>query len=482
MEVDDFNSYVSPFSSRYASKEMKHIFSNKKKIVIWRKLWLALAKAESELGLSISNEQITELEHSVENINFEVAQEKEQILKHDVMAHIHAFGQQCPKAAKIIHLGATSCYVVDNADIIIMKDGLNLILSKILGVISLLKNFALKTKDIACLAYTHLQPAQLTTVGKRAAIWLNEFCYDEQQLEHTIKNLKLLGCKGTTGTQASFLKLFNGDRTKVEQLEEKIVSEMGFKEAVPVSGQTYSRKIDYFVCCSLSGIGQSATKFATDLRLLQNFKELEEPFDKSQIGSSAMPYKKNPMKCERIVAIARHLIINTLNPAFTAANQWLERTLDDSANKRIAVSEAFLAADSVLNLVLNVCSGIVVNEKIIEKNLMEELPFMATENILMEATKRGGDRQKIHEVLRQHSWHVAEMIKNGSNVNSTELISLLINDPQINLNKNEIKSLMSPQNFTGLSSNQVERFIEKVVDPILVKNKNRIEVNSEILV
>lgn len=477
MANNDFSSFVSPFSSRYASEQMKHIFSAEEKFRTWRRLWVALAQAERELGLAISQEQIDELEKNVDNINFSEAIENEKKLKHDVMAHIHAYSKQCPNAAKIIHLGATSCYVVDNADIILMKKGLDLIQEKLLGTIYFLSEFAQKTKNIPCLAFTHLQPAQLTTVGKRAVLWLNELCLDEQNLEHVKSNLKLLGCKGTTGTQASFLRLFDGDETKVDLLEQKIVEKMNFKNAVEVSGQTYSRKIDYFVCCVLSGIAQSATKFATDLRILQNFKELEEPFDNNQVGSSAMPYKKNPMKSERIVAIARYIMVNTLNPALTAANQWFERTLDDSANKRIAISEAFLATDSILNIMLNICQNIIVNEKIIQKNVETQLPFMATENILMEATKNGGDRQKIHEIIRQKSWEVAQNMKTDSN-QKNNLVQLLAKEPEIGLNQAEIEAMVDPKNFTGLSSSQVDKFLKDVVEPMLKHNK--IETRSSV--
>ncbi len=477
MASNDFSSFVSPFSSRYASEQMKHIFSAEEKFKIWRKLWVALAQAERELGLAISQQQIDELEKNVDNINFSEAIEHEKKLKHDVMAHIYAYSKQCPNAAKIIHLGATSCYVVDNADIIIMKKGLDLIQKKLLGTIYLLAEFAQKTKDIACLAFTHLQPAQLTTVGKRAALWLHGLCLDEQNLEHVKANLKLLGCKGTTGTQASFLRLFNGDEAKVDLLEQKIVEKMNFESAIEISGQTYSRKIDYFVCCVLSGIAQSATKFATDLRILQSLKELEEPFGNDQVGSSAMPYKKNPIKSERIVAIARYIMVNTLNPALTAANQWFERTLDDSANKRIAMSEAFLATDSILNLMLNICKNIIVNEEIIQKNVEMQLPFMATENILMEATKNGGNRQKIHEIIRQKSWEVAQKMKTNSN-QKNNLIQLLSEEPEIGLSQTEIETIIDPKNFTGLSSNQVDKFLKNVVRPMLEHQK--IETKSSV--
>lgn len=479
MPCDDFfDFYVSPFCTRYASSSMSHVFSPKKKIETWRKLWVALAESEKELGLPISDEQIAELKSFVSEINFELASTYEKKLKHDVMAHIYAYSEQCPKAAKIIHLGATSCYVVDNADIIAMKEGLELVHRKLLGTISLLANFARKTKNIACLAYTHLQPAQLTTIGKRAVLWLNEFCLDEANIARLLESLQLLGCKGTTGTQSSFLNLFEGDEQKVEQLEKKIVEKMGFKSAVDVSGQTYSRKIDYFVCSALSGFAQSAMKFANDMRLLQSFQELEEPFSSSQIGSSAMPYKKNPMKCERICALARHLISNALNPAFTAGCQWLERTLDDSANKRISISEAFLAADSILNLLNNVCGGIVVNEKIVEANVKKELPFMATENILMAATKKGGNRQELHEILRQSSWLAKTKMKEGCTQNS--LIEILCNQKALNLNKPELEAILNPQNFVGLSSKQVDKFLNQKVELILKQNKNKICTESNV--
>ena len=479
MTKSNFCYYVSPFCTRYASKLMLNVFSQEKKIQIWRKLWVALAEAEHELGLQISKEQIQELKHNINKIDFKTADYYERILKHDVMAHIHTYAQQCPNAAKIIHLGATSCYVVDNADIIIMKTGLEIIKKKLLGTIYLLAEFADKTKNVPCLAFTHLQPAQLTTVGKRATLWLHDFVMDYKNIENLIKNLKLLGCKGTTGTQASFLKLFENDEKKIELLEQKIVNKMGFKKATSVSGQTYSRKIDYFICCVLSGLAQSSTKFATDLRLLQNFKELEEPFDENQIGSSAMPYKKNPMKSERIVSIARHIIVNTLNTAITASSQWLERTLDDSANKRITISEIFLATDSILNLINNICNGIVINKKIIEKNVQKELPFMATENILMTAVKKGGNRQQIHEILRKLSWQVETEIKQGGENN---LIELIQKEPLLNLNKNELDTAIEAENFIGLSTTQVTKFLSEVVQPILQKNKDNIEIKSEVTV
>lgn len=413
---EEINYYKSPFNSRYSSKEMLTIFSQKEKIKIWRKLWVALAKAEKELGLPISNEQIKELEENINIINYETAKKREKIVKHDVMAQIYAYGELCPTAKKIIHLGATSCYVTDNASVIIMKKGLNLIKKKLLNLIKLAFNFSLKHKDLPCLSYTHLQPAQLTTVGKRAALWLQDFCMDFKSLNQLILNLKLLGSKGATGTQASFLNLFKNDEKKVKLLEQKIKKQMGFSETVYISGQTYSRKLDYKICSTLCEIAQSAMKFSGDMRILQGFKELEEPFEENQIGSSAMPYKKNPMKSERVCSIARYVIVNCLNPSFTAATQWLERSLDDSANRRIVIPEIFLAIDSILNILLNIFSGIVVNSKVIEKRVLKELPFIATENILMAATKKGANRQKIHQQLRKHCLNAALKVKQGKKI------------------------------------------------------------------
>ena len=389
------NSYISPFSTRYASKEMQEVFSNDRKFRTWRKLWIALAKAERELGLDITEEQIRELEAHAEDINYDVAEAREREVRHDVMAHVYAYGVQCPKAKGIIHLGATSCYVGDNTDVILMRDALRIVRRKLVNVIALLSEFAMKYRDMPALAYTHLQPAQLTTVGKRATLWAYEFLQDLEEIDHRLGTLKLLGCKGTTGTQASFVELFAGDEGKIRRMEELIAQEMGFPgRVVPVSGQTYSRKVDYFVLAALGGFAQSASKFSTDLRLLQNFKEMEEPFEKHQIGSSAMPYKRNPMRSERITSLARYVMVDTLNPAFTSATQWFERTLDDSANKRISVAEGFLAVDSILNILLNVCDGLVVYPKVVRQRVMKELPFMATENIMMKAVKKGGDRQQ----------------------------------------------------------------------------------------
>ncbi len=474
MENFKHNVYENAFCSRYSSEKMLYIFSEEKKIKTWRKLWVALAKSQKELGLPITSSQIKELEDNVNIINYEVAKKREKIVKHDVMAQIYAYAQQCKDAAKIIHLGATSCYVTDNASIIIMKDGLNLIKEKLLTLMKLLSDFCFKFKDLACLSYTHLQPAQLTTVGKRAALWLQDFFSDYEETTLLIKNLKLLGSKGATGTQASFLKLFKNDEKKVKLLEEKISTIMGFSKTVSLSGQTYSRKIDFKICSVLCGIAQSAMKFSYDLRILQSFKELEEPFEEKQVGSSAMPYKKNPMKSERITAISRYVITNLLNPAFTAATQCFERTLDDSANRRIVIPETFLGIDSILNILINIFSnGIVVNEKIIEKRVLEELPFMATENIMMASTKKGANRQKIHEKLRNYCIKTAFNVKQKGEKNN--LIEILLKDEELNLNEKELNSLLTPKNFVGLSSKQVEDFLKDVVNPELEKY----ELNNE---
>ena len=406
-----YNRYESPFSTRYASDEMQYLFSADKKFKTWRKLWIALAKAEHKLGLPITEEQIKELEAHAEDINYEVAEEREKLTRHDVMSHVYAYGVQCPNAKGIIHLGATSCYVGDNTDIVILRDALHVVKRKVINVISNLASFAEKYKNLPCLAYTHLQPAQLTTVGKRATLWINELLYDLEEINYRLSSLRLLGSKGTTGTQASFVELFNGDDEKIKKMDEYICADMGFSGVVPVSGQTYSRKIDAGVVATLAGIAQSASKFSNDLRILQNFKEMEEPFEKNQIGSSAMPYKRNPMRSERITALSRYVIIDSLNPAFTAATQWFERTLDDSANKRIAVAEGFLAVDAILNIMLNVTADLVVYPKVIRQRVMKELPFMATENIMMQAVKKGGDRQELHEKLRTHSLAAAAVVK-----------------------------------------------------------------------
>lgn len=470
--------YMNPFCSRYSSKEMLYVFSEEKKYVTWRKLWVALAKSQKELGLPITSSQIKELEDNVNIINYEVAKKREKIVKHDVMAQIYAYSEQCKTAAKIIHLGATSCYVTDNASIIIMKEALLLIKKKLLILMKLLSEFCLKFKNLPCLAYTHLQPAQLTTVGKRAALWLQDFFADFEETDLLIKNLKLLGSKGATGTQASFLKLFKNDEKKVKLLEEKISSFMGFSKTVHLSGQTYSRKLDFKICSVLCGIAQSAMKFSYDLRILQSFKELEEPFEEKQVGSSAMPYKKNPMKSERITAISRYVITNILNPAFTAATQCFERTLDDSANRRIVIPETFLGIDSILNILINIFSnGVVVNEKIIEKRILEELPFIATENIMMAAAKKGANRQKIHEKLRNYCIKTSFNVKQKGEKNN--LIEMLLEDEELKLNEEELNSILDPKNFVGLSSKQVEDFLKDVVNPTLEKCEFSIESLKE---
>ena len=460
--------YISPFSTRYASEEMQYLFSEDKKFKTWRRLWIALARAEHQLGLPITEEQIAELEAHKDDINYEDAERRERETRHDVMSHVYAYGLQCPKAAGIIHLGATSCYVGDNTDIIVMREALGVVRRKLINVIALLAKFARQYKEMPALAYTHLQPAQLTTVGKRATLWINELRMDLEEVEHRISHLALLGQKGTTGTQASFMELFEGDSAKVKELERLIAGEMGFERVVPVSGQTYSRKIDYQVLCCLGMIAQSASKFSNDMRLLQNFKEMEEPFEKHQIGSSAMPYKRNPMRSERITALARYVMVDTLNPAFTAATQWFERTLDDSANKRIAVAEAFLGVDAILGIMLNICDGLVVYPKVIHQRIMNELPFMATENIMMNAVKKGGNRQELHEKLRVHSQAAARVVKEEGGKN--DLIDRLLADPDFKLERDEISEILDPAKFTGRSSQQVEEFLTEYIDPILAAN------------
>lgn len=474
------NSYESPFCTRYASDEMQYLFSADKKFKTWRRLWIALAKAEKTLGLDITDAQITELKANADNINYDEAEQREQLVRHDVMAHVYAYGLQCPTAKGIIHLGATSCYVGDNTDIIVMRDALKVVRRKLLNVIALLNEFALKYKDLPALAYTHLQPAQLTTVGKRATLWLNELLYDLDEIEYRIKSLKLLGSKGTTGTQASFVELFDGDDDKIRRLEGLIAQEMGFEGVVPVSGQTYSRKIDSQVLATLSGIAQSASKFSNDMRILQSFKEMEEPFEKNQIGSSAMPYKRNPMRSERITSLARYVMVDSLNPSLTAATQWFERTLDDSANKRISVAEAFLGVDAILNIMLNVCDGIVVYPKVIEQRVMKELPFMATENIMMQAVKKGGDRQVLHEKLREHSLAAAKVVKEQGGEN--DLIDRIVNDEAFKLTKADILSILQPGNFTGRASKQVEEYSLSCVKPILDDNQEIIGEKAELSV
>ena len=457
--------YLSPLSTRYASEEMQRLFSENYKFRTWRRLWIALARAEQQLGLGITDEQIAQLEAYKDDINYEVAEAREKIVRHDVMSHVYAYARQCPEAAGIIHLGATSCYVGDNTDVIIMREASRLILRKAAQVIRNLAAFAEQYKDLPCLAYTHLQPAQLTTVGKRATLWINELIYDVENLEFQLSRLQLLGSKGTTGTQASFMELFGGDEEKVKKLEVLIAADMGFEGCVPVSGQTYSRKVDSYFLSVLSGFAQSAYKFANDLRILQSFEEMEEPFEKNQIGSSAMPYKRNPMRSERICALARYVISDSLNPAITASTQWFERTLDDSANKRIAVSEAFLAVDAILNIYMNVSAGLVVYEQVVRRRVMEKLPFMATENIMMESVKRGGNRQELHEMIRVYSHEAAAKVKLEGGAN--DLIDRIAADARIPLSKDEILAELDPAKYIGRSPSQVEEFLAQVVRPVL---------------
>ena len=475
-----FDSYESPFCTRYASKEMQYIFSADKKFTTWRKLWVALARAEMKLGLPITQEQVDELEANVDNIDYAVAAEREKLVRHDVMAHVYTYSLACPKAKGIIHLGATSCYVGDNTDIIIMRDALKVVKRKLINVLGQLSEFAMEYKDMPALAYTHLQPAQLTTVGKRATLWMNELLMDLNEIDYRIENLALLGSKGTTGTQASFMELFEGDTDKVKKLEELIAEEMGFDKVVPVSGQTYSRKIDSQIVATLSGIAQSAMKFANDMRILQNFKEMEEPFEKNQIGSSAMPYKRNPMRCERITALARYVMIDSLNPAFTAGTQWFERTLDDSANKRISVAEGFLAIDAILNILINVTSGIVVYPKVIRARIMKELPFMASENIMMDAVKRGGDRQALHEKIRTYAMEAGKQVKEFGLEN--DLIERILADPDFKTSREEIEAILQPEHFTGRSAQQTEEFVNGLIKPILEANKDIMGEKAELTV
>ena len=477
---EQYENYVSPFSTRYASKEMQYIFSAEKKFTTWRRLWVALARAEHKLGLPVTQEQVDELEAHVNDINFAVAEAREKEVRHDVMSHVYAYGKQCPQAAGIIHLGATSCYVGDNTDIILMREALQVVRRKLVNVIDLLGKFAEEYKALPCLAYTHLQPAQPTTVGKRATLWCNELVMDLEEVEYRIKNLKLLGSKGTTGTQASFLELFEGNEDKIKQLEQSICEEMGFDGVVPVSGQTYSRKMDSQVVCTLAGIAQSCSKFSNDLRILQNFKEMEEPFEAHQIGSSAMPYKRNPMRSERITSLARYVMCDSLNPMFTSATQWFERTLDDSANKRISVAEGFLAVDSILNIMLNVCDGLVVYPKVVTQRLLRELPFMATENIMMQAVKKGGDRQQLHEKLREHSMAAAKVVKEEGGEN--DLIDRICADPAFRLTRSEIEAVLKPENFVGRSVHQVEEFIAGYVQPIRDANADVLNEKAQLSV
>ncbi|MBS6442309.1 MAG: adenylosuccinate lyase [Clostridium sp.] len=476
--------YTSPFCERYASKEMQYIFSPDKKFKTWRKLWIALAETEYELGLSengkpvISQEQIDELKAHAEDINYDVAKEREKMVRHDVMSHVYAYGVQCPKAAGIIHLGATSCYVGDNTDVIVMTEAMKLVRKKLLNVINELSKFAMEYKDLPTLAFTHFQPAQPTTVGKRATLWLQELMLDLSDLDYMIGQQKLLGCKGTTGTQASFLELFNGDHEKVRQIDKKIAEKMGFEACYPVSGQTYSRKVDSRVLNVLSGIAQSAHKFSNDIRLLQHLKEIEEPFEKNQIGSSAMAYKRNPMRSERIASLSNYVMADALNPAFTAATQWFERTLDDSANKRVSVPEAFLAIDGILDLYLNVVDGLVVYDKVIYQRFMKEIPFMATENIMMDAVKRGGNRQELHELIREYSMQAGATVKKEGKENN--LVDLIAADPAFGMTKEEIEAILEPKNFVGRAPEQTEEFITEVVKPVLDANKDVLGMTAEI--
>ena len=472
--------YISPFSTRYASDEMQYIFSDDNKFRTWRRLWIALAKAEQRQGLAITDEQIDELEAHKDDINYEEAAAREKLVRHDVMSHVYAYGLQCPKAKGIIHLGATSCYVGDNTDVIIMRQGLELVRGKLIGVLSNLAKFAETYKDMPCLAYTHCQPAQLTTVGKRATLWMNEFYMDVQEIEHQAASLALRGVKGTTGTQASFMELFGGNAEKVKAVEADVCAQMGFDKVVPVCGQTYSRKVDYNVLSALGGLAQSAMKMATDIRLLANFKEMEEPFEKNQIGSSAMPYKRNPMRCERICALARYLMIDVLNPAMTAGTQWFERTLDDSANKRIAMAEGFLAADAILNILLNVSDGLVVYPKVVRSRVMAELPFMASENIMMKAVKKGGDRQELHERLREHAVAAAAVVKQEGQPN--DMIARVEADPAFGLTREEIESELQPEAFTGRAPQQVEEYLDSYIRPLLAANPDDVGLTAELSV
>ena len=470
--------YVSPLSERYASKEMQYIFSPDMKFRTWRRLWIALAETEKELGLNITQEQIDELKAHKDDINYDVAKERERQVRHDVMSHVYAYGVQCPKAKGIIHLGATSCYVGDNTDIIVMAEALRLVQKKLVNVIAELSKFADKYKDQPTLAFTHFQPAQPTTVGKRATLWTQEFMMDLEDLEYVLGSLKLLGSKGTTGTQASFLELFDGDQETIDKIDPMIAEKMGFRQCYPVSGQTYSRKVDTRVLNILAGIAASAHKMSNDIRLLQHLKEVEEPFEKSQIGSSAMAYKRNPMRSERIASLSRYVMIDALNPAITSATQWFERTLDDSANKRLSVPEGFLAIDGILDLCLNVVDGLVVYPKVIEKHMLAELPFMATENIMMDAVKTGGDRQELHERIRELSMEAGRTVKVEGKDNN--LLDLIAADPAFNLTIEELRKSMDPSRYVGRAKEQTTAFIEKVVQPVLDEHKDMLGIKAEI--
>lgn len=475
-----YDKYESPLCTRYASDEMQFLFSPDKKFKTWRKLWIALAEAEKELGLDITDEQIEELKKNADDINYDVAKAREKEVRHDVMSHVYAYGKQCPKAKGIIHLGATSCYVGDNTDVIIMTEALELVRKKVLNVISLLSDFAMKYKDMPTLGFTHFQPAQLTTVGKRATLWIQDLMMDYEDICHQLSKAKLLGSKGTTGTQASFLELFNGDHEKVRRLDLLIAEKMGYKNVFQVSGQTYSRKLDSQMLNVLSLVAQSAYKFSNDIRLLQNLKEIEEPFEKSQIGSSAMAYKRNPMRCERISSLARYVIVDAVNPAITASTQWFERTLDDSANKRIAVAEAFLAVDAILNIYINVVDGLVVYPKVIQQHIDNELPFMATENIMMNEVKKGGDRQELHEKIRVHSMEAGKTVKIEGKKN--DLIERIAADPSFSADENELKAVLKSENYIGRAPQQTEEYINEFVKPVLEENKAVLGYKSELSV
>ena len=470
--------YTSPLSERYASKEMQYIFSPDKKFRTWRKLWIALAETEKELGLDITDEQIEELKAHADDINYDVAKEREKVVRHDVMSHVYAYGKQCPKAKGIIHLGATACYVGDNTDIILMSEALEIVRKKLINVIAELAKFADEHKNLPTLAFTHFQPAQPTTVGKRATLWMQEFMMDLEDLEYVKGSLKLLGSKGTTGTQASFLELFDGDQETIDKIDPMIAKKMGFETCYPVSGQTYSRKVDTRVVNVLAGIAASAHKMSNDIRLLQHLKEIEEPFEKTQIGSSAMAYKRNPMRSERIASLSRYVMVDAMNPAITSATQWFERTLDDSANKRLSVPEGFLAIDGILDLCLNVVDGLVVYPKVIEKRLMSELPFMATENIMMDAVKAGGDRQELHERIRELSMEAGRNVKEKGLDNN--LLELIAADPAFNLSLEELQKTMDPAKYVGRAPVQVEAYLNNVVNPMLEANKEILGVTAEI--
>ena len=470
--------YVSPLSERYASKEMQYIFSPDMKFKTWRRLWIALAETEKELGLNISDEQIEELKAHAEDINYDVAREREKLVRHDVMSHVYAYGVQCPKAKGIIHLGATSCYVGDNTDIIVMTEALKLVRKKLINVIWELSKFADKYKALPTLAFTHFQPAQPTTVGKRATLWMNEFMLDLEDLDFVLSTMKLLGSKGTTGTQASFLELFEGDNEKIDKIDPMIAEKMGFKDCYAVSGQTYSRKVDTRVANVLAGIAASAHKFSNDIRLLQHLKEVEEPFEKNQIGSSAMAYKRNPMRSERIASLSRYVMIDALNPAITSATQWFERTLDDSANKRLSIPEGFLATDGILDLCLNVVDGLVVNDKVIDRHLRSELPFMATENIMMDAVKAGGDRQELHEKIRELSMDATARVKKEGKDNN--LLELIADEPIFNMSFEELQKTMDPKKYVGRAPEQVDAYIVKVIKPMLDENREILGMHADI--